>query len=127
MAAALTIAGCAGRDTRVDAVSSVRGASPALTCSAPPVATGGPDRIEIPVDAQEHCDQLRGWRMFAWIGASGDGIVRVEHATATWQVVAEGPFCANGVAMATPSQLGDLGMPVDLAGQWGFSPQDCSP
>jgi hypothetical protein len=90
----------------------------AVTCDTPGEQT-------VPPDADVQCDAARGWRRSAWIGASGDGIVLVEHATPGWTTLFFGPLCASGVAAATPEQLVQLGVPQDLADAWGFPPSAC--
>ena len=83
---------------------------------------------DVPEQAQSNCDEVAGWRTFAWIGESGDGIVRIERLSwSAWIPVYYGPLCVNGVAAATPDQLARLGVPEHLADAWGFPRSACQP
>jgi hypothetical protein len=87
-----------------------------------------PAVTDVPEHAQEQCDDAVGWRTFAWIGESGDGIVRLERLREYgWVPVYHGPLCVNGVATATAAQLAQLGVPPSLAGAWGFPLSACQP
>jgi hypothetical protein len=99
--------------------------APRASCDDPPSQEDPSEPAFVPDDAQKQCDDRLGWRTFAWIGESGDGIVRIERAAPDWVVVSEGPYCIGGVAAATPRQLAALGMPRALADTWGYSELDC--
>jgi hypothetical protein len=60
-----------------------------------------------------------GWRMFGWIGESGDGILLIQRVNgAQWTTVSYGPGC-GGVASAPVDQLAETGLPRALAEKWG--------
>ena len=87
-------------------------------CSAPAshVLSGG-FVVTPPRNASLKCEA--GWRMFGWIGESGDGILLIQHATgATWTTDYYGPGC-GGVASALPDDLVKYGLPRPLADKWG--------
>ena len=106
---------------------------PASIATDPAPATAGTSACntpspDAPRDAELHCDLDLGWRMFAWIGESGDGIVQVQELVGSeWTERFFGPFCPSGVAAATPDQLSQLGMPAALANAWGYPPSTCTP
>jgi hypothetical protein len=86
-----------------------------------------PDAAIVPGNAQVHCDGSAGWRVFAWIGESGDGIIYLEQRVEdTWVVAAHGPFC-GGVGAITKSALREHRVPDDLADAWGVEASICSP
>ena len=101
----------------------VGGSSPSAPTNATPPAS-----TEVSEQAQSNCDDLAGWRIFAWIGESGDGIVRVERLRGSaWVPVFHGPLCLSGVAAATSEQLARFGVPLGLADAWGYPASACQP
>ena len=99
-----------------------RQAGASANCATPPATN------QVAEQAQSNCDDLAGWRMFAWIGESGDGIVRVERLRGSaWVPVFHGPLCLSGVAAATPEQLARFGVPLGLADAWGYPASACQP
>ena len=89
-----------------------------VSCSAPAShVLGGGVVVTPPAQSSLKCEA--GWRMFGWIGQSGDGILLIQHATgATWTTDYYGPGC-GGVASALPDDLVRYGLPRTLAEQWG--------
>jgi hypothetical protein len=60
-----------------------------------------------------------GWRMFGWIGESGDGILLIQRVSgAQWATAHYGPGC-GGVASAPVEELVRIGVPRALAERWG--------
>jgi hypothetical protein len=105
--------------------------SPAAPVVAVGVVAGPPadcaePSLDAPADAVARCDAALGWRMFAWVGESGDGIVQLQQLDqGVWVDRYFGPFCPNGVAAATPTELAAVGVPTSLADEWGFPPSAC--
>ena len=70
-----------------------------------------------PRNASLKCEA--GWRMFGWIGESGDGILLIQRANgSTWTTNYYGPGC-GGVASAPVNDLVSHGLPRPLAEKWG--------
>ncbi|HEV8297573.1 MAG TPA: hypothetical protein VGQ20_09755 [Acidimicrobiales bacterium] len=114
----------AGDAPGTEATTSTTSLAPPMNEAADCSATGP----VAPEEAEVRCDEAQGWRMFAWIGVSGDGIVSLEQWDgATWVTRWYGALCPNGVAMGTPDQLAELGLPSALAEQWGHPRECCYP
>ncbi|MEO8693132.1 MAG: hypothetical protein ABI658_06415 [Acidimicrobiales bacterium] len=92
--------------------------APLVACSAPTSYNiGGGIVVVPPVGASLKCEA--GWRMFGWIGQSGDGILLIQHvAGASWSTDYYGPGC-GGVASAPSDELVKSGLPKALADKWG--------
>ncbi|MEO5839078.1 MAG: hypothetical protein ABIQ73_28720 [Acidimicrobiales bacterium] len=92
--------------------------APSVACSAPTsYDIGGGIVVVPPVGASLKCEA--GWRMFGWIGQSGDGILLIQHAIgASWSTDYYGPGC-GGVASAPSDELVKSGLPRALADKWG--------
>lgn len=85
-----------------------------------------PDPTRVPAEVRTQCDAGAGWRISAWIGLSGDGIILLEqHVDDAWTDVAYGPFC-GGVAAITTADLRSFGVPGDLAESWGYDAEACA-
>ena len=88
------------------------------SCSAPAshVLSGG-GVVTPPARSTLKCEA--GWRLFGWIGESGDGILLLQRTNASsWTVVYYGPGC-GGVASAPVNDLVSYGLPRPLAEKWG--------
>jgi hypothetical protein len=92
--------------------------APTPVCNAPAIHNiGGGIVVTPPANSSLKCES--GWRMFAWIGQSGDGILLIQHVSGiSWVTDYYGPGC-GGVASAPSDELVKSGLPRALADKWG--------